>query len=157
MTVHANAAGEATLLLTRDRGEAQTRTVTLRKGENTFAFDMAAGEAGVSTVEAQVLLAGDRVSANDTGGAFTVVAGAPSVLIAEGRSGEGAALESMLEAAGMTVRRMPANMLPGTAADLLLRALHARKPLHGDLFAVGEARSETGERRLVPSRQPHAL
>ena len=53
VTVHANTAGEATLLLTRDRGEAQTRTVTLRKGENTFAFDAVAGDAGVSTVEAQ--------------------------------------------------------------------------------------------------------
>ena len=29
--------------------------------------------------------------------------------------------------------------------EMLLRALHARKPLHGDLFAVGESRSETGE------------
>ena len=41
VTVHANAAGEAVLLLTRDRGEAQSRTVTLRRGENTFAFDSA--------------------------------------------------------------------------------------------------------------------
>ena len=29
--------------------------------------------------------------------------------------------------------------------EMLLRALHARKPLHGDLFAVGESRSEAGE------------
>ena len=69
VTVHANTAGEATLLLTRDRGEAQTRKVTLRKGENTFAFDAVAGNAGVSTVEAQVLMADDTVPVNDTGAA----------------------------------------------------------------------------------------
>ena len=123
VTVHANAAGEATVLLTRDRGEAQTRTVTLRRGENTFAFDAVAGNAGVSTVEAQVLMDGDSLSANDTGAACTVIAGEPSVLIAEGRSGAGANLERMLKAAGMQTRVLPAGMLPGQAADLM--AYHA--------------------------------
>ena len=123
VTVHANTAGEATLLLTRDRGEAQTRTVTLRKGENTFAFDAVAGDAGVSTVEAQVILNGDSVSANDTGAAYTMIAGKPSVLIAEGQSGAGANLERMLKAAGMQTRVMPASMLPGQASELM--AYHA--------------------------------
>ena len=103
VTVHANAAGDATLVLTRDRGEAQTRKVTLRKGENTFAFEAVAGEAGVSTVEARVILDGDSVSANDSGAACTVIAGEPSVLLAEGQNGAGAALEGMLKAAGMQV------------------------------------------------------
>ena len=123
VTVHANAAGEAKLLLTRDRGEAQARTVTLRPGENTFAFEAVAGDAGVSTVEAQVILDGDSVSANDTGAAYTVIAGAPSVLIAEGQSGAGANLDGMLKAAGMQTRVLPAAMLPEQAADLL--AYHA--------------------------------
>lgn len=123
VTVHANEAGEATLVLTRDRGEAVTRTVKLRKGENTFAFDAVAGSAGVSTVEVQVLLDGDSLSANDTGAAYTVISGEPKVLMAEGRSGEGAALERMLKAAGMEVHTMPAGMLPEQAADLL--AYHA--------------------------------
>ena len=123
VTVHANTAGEATLLLTRDRGEAQTRTVTLRKGENTFAFEAAAGDAGVCTMEAQVLMDGDSVSANDSGAAYTVITGKPSVLIAEGQNGAGAALEKMLTAAGMQVRVMPAAMLPEQAGDLI--AWHA--------------------------------
>ena len=79
VTVHANTAGEATLLLTWDRGETLSRTVSLRKGENTFAFDTTAGAAGISTAEARVLLPGDTVSANDAGGAYAVTAGAPSV------------------------------------------------------------------------------
>ena len=123
VTVHSNRAGEATLVLTRDRGEAVTRTVTLRKGENTFAFDAVAGSAGVSTVEAQVLLDGDSISANDTGAAYTVIAGEPKVLIAEGKSGEAANLVKMLKAAGMEVLTLPAGMLPEQAADLL--AYHA--------------------------------
>ena len=137
VTVHANTAGEATLLLTRDRGEAQTRTVTLRKGENTFAFDAVAGDASVSTVEAQVLLDGDAVAANDGGAAYTVIAGKPSVLIAEGQSGAGAELEKMLSAAGMQVRVQSVTMLPETAADLM--AYHAVVLVNADADGMSEA------------------
>ena len=137
VTVHANTAGEATLLLTRNRSEAQTRTVTLRKGGNTFAFETVAGDAGVCTMEAQVLLEGDSVSANDSGAAVTVIAGEPSVLIAEGQTGEGAALEKMLAAAGMQVRRMPVSMLPEQAADLM--AYHAVALVNADAEKMTEA------------------
>ena len=137
VTVHANAAGEATLLLTRDRGEAQTRTVTLRKGENTFAFEAVAGNAGVCTMEAQVLLDGDTVSANDSGAAYTVIAGEPSVLIAEGQNGAGAALERMLAAAGMQVHTLPAAMLPEQAAGLM--AYHAAAMVNVDADNLTEA------------------
>jgi len=136
VTVHANTAGEATLLLTRDRGEAQTRTVTLRKGENTFAFDSVAGGAGVSTVEARILLQGDTLSANDAGGAFTVIAGAPAVLIAEGQSGAGANLDQMLKAAGMETRVIPASMLPGQASELM--AYHAVALVNVDAAQINE-------------------
>ena len=39
VTVHSNIAGEATIVLTENHGEPRTRKVTLRKGENTFAFE----------------------------------------------------------------------------------------------------------------------
>lgn len=150
VTVHANTAGEATLLLTRDRGEARTRTVTLRKGENTFAFDAVAGDAGVSTVEAQVILDGDSVSANDTGAAYTVIAGKPSALIAEGQGGAGAQLEKMLAAAGMQVRVQPAGMLPESPSDLLvyhavaLVNVDADKLSDGQVAALDTAAKELG-------------
>lgn len=137
VTVHANAAGEATLLLTRDRGEAQTRTVTLRKGENTFAFEAVAGDAGVCTMEARVLLDGDSVHANDSGAAYTVIAGEPSVLIAEGQNGAGAALDKMLNAAGMQTRVQPASMLPEQPAGLL--AYHAVALVNVDADKMTEA------------------
>ena len=150
VTVHANTSGEATLLLTRDRGEAQTRTVTLRRGENTFAFDALAGDAGICTVEAQVLLGGDTVSANDGGAAYTVIAGKPSVLIAEGQNGAGRELEKMLGAAGMQVRVQPVSMLPEQAGDLMayhavaLVNADAEKMTDGQISALDAAARELG-------------
>ena len=150
VTVHANAAGEATLLLTRDRGEAQTRTVTLRKGENTFAFEAVAGNAGLCTMEARVLLDGDSVHANDSGAAYTMIAGEPSVLIAEGQNGAGAALEKMLNAAGMQTRILPATMLPEQPAELLgyhavaLVNADADKMAEGQMTALDTAAKELG-------------
>ena len=149
VTVHANEAGTATAVLTRDRGEAVTRTVTLRKGENTFAFEATAGSAGVSTVEAQVLMDGDSVSANDIGAAYTVIAGAPKILIAEGQSGAGTNLGEMLKAAGMEVRTLPAGMLPGQAKDLL--AWHAVALVNVDAAQLDEgqvAALDTAAREL---------
>ena len=137
VTVHANTAGKATLLLKRDRGETESREVTLRRGENTFAFESTAGGAGVTTVEARVLLPGDTVSANDGGAAYTVITGEASVLIAEGQSGAGAQLRSMLEAAGMRVRTLPAAMLPDKAADLM--AYHAAALVNVDAAQLNEA------------------
>ena len=150
VTVHATCAGEATLVLTRDRGEAVTRTVTLRKGENTFAFDAVAGSAGVSTVEAQVLFDGDSISANDTGAACTVIAGEPKVLIAEGKSGEAANLAKMLKAAGMEVLTLPAGMLPDQATDLIayhtvaLVNVDAEQLDDGQIDALDTAAKELG-------------
>ena len=139
VTVHANTAGRATLLLTRDQGETESREVTLRRGENTSAFDSTATGAGVSTVEARVLLPGDAVSANDGGAAYTVIAGEPSVLIAEGQSGAGAQLKSMLEAAGMKVRTVPAAMLPEKAADLM--TYHAVALVNVDAGQISDAQT----------------
>ena len=140
VTLHANTAGEATILLTRDRGESVSRTVTLRKGENTFAFDAVAGNAGVSTVEAQVLLDGDTVSANDGGAAYTVVAGEPNILIAEGQNGAGQNLNRMLKAAGMQTQVIPASMLPSAAADL--PAYHAVALVNADAGQMNDAQIE---------------
>ena len=118
VTVHANTSGEATVVLTRNREAPVTRQVTLRKGENTFAFESIAGGSGISTCEAQVILRGDTVAANDKGAAYTAVSGPAGILLVEGKAGEGGELKKMLEAAGMNVRVIPAAMLPENASDL---------------------------------------
>ena len=136
VTVHANAAGEATLLL-RENGESpRTRQVTLRKGENTFAFESLAASGGVTTCEAQILMSGDTLPSNNTNSAFTVVSGSMNILLAEGKSGEGISLQRMLESAGMKVRVIPASMLSETAADLW--AYHAIALVNVDAESLSE-------------------
>ena len=118
VTVHSNTSGEATLLLSENHETPRTQRVTLRKGENTFAFESTATLSGVIPCEAQILMDGDTVQANNMNGTYTVVSGDMSVLIAEGTSGEGSELKAMLESAGMKVRTIPAAMLSENAADL---------------------------------------
>ena len=118
VTVHANTAGEATLLLSVNHEMPETRRVTLRKGENTFAFDSAADRSGIIPCEAQILLDGDTVSANNLNSTWTSVAGEMNVLLAEGKSGDGSELQKMLESAGMKVHVIPVSMLSEQSADL---------------------------------------
>ena len=118
VTVHANAAGEATLMLTENHGEPRAQQVILRKGENTFAYDSVASSGGVISCEARIMMPGDTVPANDKGSAFTVISGEPAVLIAEGKSGEGEALRNMLESASMHTTVIPASMLSEQASGL---------------------------------------
>ena len=137
VTVHANAAGGATLLLRDSRGVPRTQRVALRKGENTFAFESVASSGGVITCEAQVLADGDTVAANNTNSTYSVVSGGISVLVAEGKPGEGGELRRMLEHAGMAVTVLPAAMLSEQAADLW--AYHAVALVNVDAETLSEA------------------
>ena len=139
VTVHSNTAGEGTLLLSENHASPRTRQVTLRKGENTFAFESTASAGGVIPCEARILLPGDTVSANDLNGTFTVVSGEISILLAEGNSGDGTELEKMLESAGMKVRVIPASMLSENAADLW--AYHAIALVNADAGTLTEGQA----------------
>ena len=118
VTVHATGAGEATLLFLQNGSVTETRQVTLRRGENTFAFTCLAEGSGISTYEAQIILAGDQEGHNDRAGAFAAVTGEPRVLIAEGREGEGATLENILRASSIRAVRIPAAQLSASATEL---------------------------------------
>ena len=139
VTVHANTTGEATLLLSENHAAPRTQRVTLRRGENTFAFESTAGESGVIPCEAQILLDGDTAAANNLNGTFTVVSGGMNVLIAEGKSGEGSELKRMLESAGMKARVIPASMLSEQAAELW--AYHAIALVNVDAEALSEGQA----------------
>ena len=130
VTVHTNTAGEATLLLSENHETPRTRQVTLRKGENTFAFESAAERSGVIPCEARILLDGDTVPANNQNGTYTTVAGEMNVLLAEGKAGDGAELRKMLESAGMKVRVIPVSMLSEQPAELW--AYHAVALVNAD-------------------------
>ena len=139
VTVHSNTAGEATLLLTENHGSPRTRKVTLRRGENTFAFESTAESGGVIPCEARILLPGDTAAANDVNGAFAAVSGEPVVLLVEGRSGEGNELRKMLESTGMSVTVIPASMLPEKASDLW--AYHAVALVNVDASQLTEGQT----------------
>ncbi len=117
VTVNSNTAGEASLLLSEGGGEPRVRQVTLRKGENVFSFESEARTGGVITCEARIVLPGDTAGANDAGGAFTTVSGEISVLLAEGKPGDGSELRKMLESAGMRVTSRDPAALDENAAD----------------------------------------
>jgi uncharacterized membrane protein len=118
VTVHSNTAGEATLLLSENHETPRTRQVTLRKGENTFAFESVAVHTGVIPCEARILADGDTVNANNANASFTVVTGEMSILLAEGSGGDGEEMRKMLESTGMKVRVIPASMLSEQASEL---------------------------------------
>ena len=112
VTVHASQGGEATLLLYENHAVAAVKEVTLRAGENAFAFEATAEAAGVVTYEAQVVFPGDTVEQNNRLGAYARVSGVPGILLAEGAPGEGEELKKLLSAAGMRVETVPPAMLP---------------------------------------------
>lgn len=119
VTVHSTAEGAARILLLENGTAAASQQVSLHRGENTFVFQSTAETSGVVTYEAQVQLDGDENSRNDRLGTYIAVSGAPSVLLAEGRTGEGQQLRKMLEAAGMAVTVVPAQGLPSASADYM--------------------------------------
>ncbi len=137
VTVDSTVSGEATLLLFANRVLAVSRDVNLRKGENTFVFSDIASSAGVVAYEAQVLLPGDGVSANNRLGAYMAVQGTPRVLIAEGKTDAGRELQKLLSAAGMESDVRPVQALPESSAAL--RAWHAVALCNVDLGSLTEA------------------
>ena len=139
VTVHSNTAGEATLLLSENHETPRTRQVTLRKGENTFAFESVAGHTGVIPCEARILADGDTVNANNANASFTVVTGEMSILLAEGSSGDGEEMRKMLESTGMKVRVIPASMLSEQASELW--AYHAIALVNVDADSLSEGQT----------------
>ena len=123
VTVDSTQEGKATLVLWANRAPAATQEVTLRKGENTFTFTDVAAASGVVTYEAQVLLPGDGISANNRLGAYMTVSGTPSVLLVAGKAGAADELQKLLAAAGMGSEICGPAALPENAAAL--RAYHA--------------------------------
>ena len=139
VTVHANTSGRATLLLTEGSGEPRAQDVTLRKGENVFSFESVAASGGVVACEARIMMPGDTAGANDAGGAYTTVSGEASVLLLEGKAGEGNELRKMLESAGMRVETADAYTVTDRAADLW--AYHAIALVNVDADMLSEAQT----------------
>ncbi len=118
VTVDSNFDTTGTLVLYQNNTPTATREVTLRKGENLFAFQDVSGKTGVVTYEAKLLAKGDGQSHNNSASAYLSATGAPGVLLVEGVPGGGEEMAKMLAAAGMRVERVLPDELP-VQADAL--------------------------------------
>ena len=111
-TVVATRAGPARLSLFREDALLEERTVDLVAGDNVVEFPQTAGDPGLSRFRLEVDAPGDSVAANDTGYAAVSVDGPAKILVAEGASGNGAALTNALRAGGLAVDVVAAPDLP---------------------------------------------
>lgn len=139
VTIHSTAEGAATVLLMANGSPTAAQAVTLRRGENTFAFQATAELSGVVTYEAQIILDGDANSRNNQMGAVIAISGAPAILLVEGNPGDSGELRKMLEAAGMTTETVSAAALPTQPADYM--AWHAIALVNVDADSLSDEQS----------------
>ena len=108
----------APLVLYQNRTPVDTRSVQLRKGENTFVFRDVAATSGTVTYEARLVAQGDERSQNDSLGAYIRIEGTPRLLLVEGSPGEGSEMAAMLSAAAMDYDTILPFQLPAAAEQL---------------------------------------
>ena len=113
--IDANAPMDGTLALYQNGKMTASREVSLRKGENRFAFRETAGQTGVVTYEARFLANGDGQSRNNSAAAYVRVNGAPNVLLVT----DGGAVGDLLAAAGMKITTVRPAEMPLSAEEYL--------------------------------------
>jgi uncharacterized membrane protein len=123
--VQSNAALEAELRLFVDDRLAESRSVSLSPGLNTFVFEVEASSAdsqsGASSFKnfrLQVFPAADTRMQNNDASGFTVVHGPPHILLVEGQPGDGENLARALEAAEMQLSKVAPGEIPTSLAGL---------------------------------------
>lgn len=119
------------------------RQVQLDPGPNQFTVAVPAQPRGFRRWQARLVSNLDTEPRNNRADAFTEVESPPRVLIAEGRTDEGAPIEAALKATGLESVRLPAVQLPRTpsalseyAAVVLVNVPLAALPDKGDGLRV---------------------
>ena len=107
-------AGSATVALRRDGLTVGTKTVNVLVGNNPIVFDDNAGTSPGAVIRYQAIVTtpGDSQPENDAAFAAVPVDGPARVLIVEGASGEGAALNNALQSGGIATKVMGATEIP---------------------------------------------
>lgn len=137
VTVDSTLDTTATLVLYQNRQPTATREVTLRKGQNIFAFQDVASQTGVVTYEARLLAQGDEQSRNNSASAYLHASGTPHVLLVEGKPGDGQEMGKMLASGGMKVEKAQPEQLPENGEEL--RQYDAIVLANVDVDSVSEA------------------
>ncbi len=115
VTIDASADMAATLVLYQNGEATDTREVTLKAGENRYAFSLVAQKTGVVTYEARLVSREDAQSRNNGLAAYARVLGAPNVLLVE----ESNTAEKLFSASGMRVERIRPAAMPSGADGYL--------------------------------------
>lgn len=113
--IDANAPMEATLALYQNGTLSETRSITLQKGENRFAFSDTASQTGVVTYEARLLSAQDTQPRNNSAAAYVRVLGTPSIALVT----QSADVRDLFDAAGMAVTTLTPAEMPKAAEGYL--------------------------------------
>lgn len=108
----------ATLSISVDGGDPETRQVNLKQGENSLPIEQKANNPGFHRVSVTVQGASDTRPENNTAGNTLVVKDRPKVLILEDRNGESTTLSQALLSQNIDVDIQPANSVPTRASDL---------------------------------------
>jgi Mg-chelatase subunit ChlD/uncharacterized membrane protein len=120
ITVHLQSTGEAAgrLTLIVDDQEVASRSVSLPAGSSSQVFQVPGLAIGLHQVQAELTVQPDTYTENNVGEAVVRVLGRPSILLLEGKPGEGANVAAALQAAGMQVDERPAAGAPTDTATL---------------------------------------
>lgn len=118
VNIESSAATGATLRIFADGELINTQDLNLQPGSSRYAIPIQDAEPGFHRYRAQIIPDVDNRLQNNEASAFTVVYGAPSILIVEGTQDEGENLTRALEAAKMTVTRIAPSDLPATLPEL---------------------------------------
>lgn len=125
ISIEAEEASEATLLIFSSGQLIQETPLTLTAGMNRYTLRQQAGAGGFLNYSARIVPAGeDRFPQNNQLAAFTEIVGAPRVLVLAAQPQEAEALINALLSAGMRPElRRPADLPPDTAALADYRAV----------------------------------
>ncbi|GIP36678.1 VWA domain-containing protein [Paenibacillus sp. J2TS4] len=104
-------AAQGELRIYEDNREISVQQVALERGENRFALQSLAKEPGFHRYRAEIYVPGDTQSANNSGAAFSRVAGPPKVLVVEGDPGTSQNILSVLDSGLIPYEVIPPEML----------------------------------------------
>ncbi len=116
--VESSLSTNAALRVFSDSALIQTQEVQLRPGMNRYSIPIRDAEPGFHRYRVQVVPDSDTHLQNNEASAFTVVHGAPGVLVVEGAAGEAQNLVDVLETGAMNVTRIAPANLPVTLPEL---------------------------------------
>ncbi|GAF10775.1 VWA domain-containing protein [Paenibacillus pini] len=110
--LRSNIKGQAELRVYEDSREIGKQTIDVTTGENRYAIKGLAKSTGLHRYRAEILMNGDKQSANNAGYAFTRVDGPPKVLIVEGTQGTSGNIVSALSSGLIEQQVIAPEMLP---------------------------------------------